>query len=161
MGSDLKLDRPAVDDVLARVRRQGGRATPVTRRVVEAMLRNPERHLRAVDLVEECGAGEPATESTIYRTLDRLVAYGVLVRAQLDDGALRFHLAPQHHEHLVCEACGAIADVPAEVLDDVARRLWAEYGFALRSGANSLRGGCAACRQAATPSSGSAVPERT
>ena len=49
------------------------------------------------------------------------------------------------HQHLVCEVCGAVVEVPDALFDDLARRVRAEYGFAIRPNHFAVLGRCDAC----------------
>ena len=52
-----------------------------------------------------------------------------------------FHLA-QTHQHLVCEVCGKVSDIPARELDDLVARLHDHYGFELEPSRFALLGQC-------------------
>ena len=136
-----------LDAIFEQIRKRGGRETPAARRVLEVLLDDPDEHFRGTDLVQRLRRVEPTIESTVYRTLDRLVAHGVLERIQLGPGAASYHLAPHAHEHLLCTTCGRVTDAPTELLDEVAGRLQQEYGFVLRIGSSSLPGTCDRCRE--------------
>nr|NLD40535.1 transcriptional repressor [Actinomycetales bacterium] len=141
-----------VETLLEQIRSRGGRVTPVTRLVIERALDNPEEHFRAVDLLQHVLDTEPtATESTVYRTLDRLVEHGVMERSQIGEGAPRFHVGHGPHEHLVCEECGGITDAPTNLLDGIAHHLHDSHGFVLRIGMSTLGGTCRDCRYADDP----------
>lgn len=150
--NDAREDRASVDArvdaVLAQIRSRGGRVTPISRRIVALAVEHADEHYRRADFVQHITGEETVAPSTVYRTLDRLVAYGILVPSQLGDGAIRFHLAPLVHEHLVCERCGDIVDTSADLLDEVAERVRLQHGFLLRIGATSLQGTCNTCRKA-------------
>lgn len=137
-----------IEAILDQIRDRGGRVTSLTRRIVQIGVENPYAHLRGIDFVDRANAAEPTTESTVYRILDRLVDYGILERSQLGTGPPRFHLNPFNHEHVTCQKCGSITDVPASLLDDIARKLRADYDFVLQKGLSSLNGVCGQCRDA-------------
>ena len=69
-------------------------------------------------------------------------------------GATRFDPNMEPHDHLVCDACGAVRDLPAgprrSSAPASARRLMP--GFELRSVEQIFRGLCAACARATTTS---------
>lgn len=135
-----------VDGIFEQVRHRGGRETPAARRILELMLEHDDEHFRSTDLVQRLQEDEPTTESTVYRTLERLVAHGILERIQLGSGPASYHLAPHHHEHLVCVGCERVIDAPGDLLDEAARRLQVEYGFVLEIGSSALHGTCSRCR---------------
>jgi Fe2+ or Zn2+ uptake regulation protein len=57
--------------------------------------------------------------ATVYNTLDTLTRCGLVqtVRAQNPGGAVRFDPNTEPHHHAVCDACGAIHDIPIERID--------------------------------------------
>ncbi len=135
--------------ILARLRDQGGRVTRPRRIVVDAMLAAPEHHLTGPDVVAAVRRAHPDFyESTVYRTLDRLVELGVVERLHLGPGPAVFHLVDpggHTHHHLVCDGCGAVVEVDGRLLDRVAARVLADHGFVLRAEASTLAGRCASC----------------
>lgn len=140
-----------VEDVFAQIRDRGGRVTAVTRRVVRTVMDDPEHHYRPGDFVHADDAADGVAPSTIYRTVDRLVDYGILTRSQFGDGTARFSLAAQKiHEHLACDRCGRVIDTSPHLLDEVAEKVRAEHGFLIRIGAVALHGTCQECRRLAT-----------
>jgi Fur family ferric uptake transcriptional regulator len=138
-------DRAAA--ILERLRDHGGRVTRPRRIVIDAMLAAPEHHLTGPDVVAAVRRSHPDFyESTVYRTLDRLVELGAVERLHLGPGPAVFHLAAGHaHHHLVCDQCGAVVEIDGSLLGSLARRVRAEHGFVLRPEATTLGGRCASC----------------
>jgi Fe2+ or Zn2+ uptake regulation protein len=135
-----------LDDILDRLRRDGGRVTASRRAVIDAMLASSSHHMTAADVVDAVRADDPDFhESTVYRTLDRLAELGVIARIQIGPGPAVFHLSVAQHHHLVCDRCGSVAEAPSDLLDTVAARLRRSHGFVLDPGATPLHGLCASC----------------
>jgi Fur family ferric uptake transcriptional regulator len=140
------VSHDAAEVILERLRDEGGRVTATRRIVVEAMLASPSHHLTAADVVEAVRRTAPDFHpSTVYRTLDRLTALGVVDRIQIGPGPAVHHLTHRPHRHLVCESCGAVQEAPADLLDAVAARVEALHGFRLNPAVTPLHGRCAAC----------------
>ena len=140
---------PAVraDDVLAMLRARGGRVTTARRAVVEALVAGGGEHVTADDIAATVQARHPEVHrSTVYRTLDALEDLGVLTHVHLGHGPSSYHLAAAPHHHAVCESCGAVLELPGDVLDDVAAWLEEHHGFALAAQHFALAGTCASCR---------------
>mgnify|MGYP006178636425 CR=1 FL=1 len=134
------------DDILDRLRDEGGRVTATRRIVVEAMLASPSHHLTAADVVDAVRRTDPGFHpSTVYRTLYRLTELGVVDRLQIGTGPAVHHLTHRPHHHLVCGACGAVQEAPADLLDAVAARLARDEGFALNAAGTPLHGACRRC----------------
>jgi Fur family ferric uptake transcriptional regulator len=137
-------------EIVDRLRHGGGRVTRSRRAVIDALVRGPSHHMTAAEIVARIRADDPEFyESTVYRTLDRLLALGVVERVQLGAGGAVFHLPHVPHHHLVCQHCGEVFEIPAALLDDVAARIHAEHGFRLRPSASTLVGSCRRCDDAA------------
>ena len=137
---DERLER-----ILALLRAEGGRVTSARRALVEALLA-ADAHVTADDLAARVQAAHPEVHrSTVYRTLDALERLGVVVHSHLGHGGGVYHLADERHQHLVCEQCGAVVEMPDDVLEPLARTVRRRYGFTIEPGHFALVGRCAAC----------------
>lgn len=138
-----------VEDIIGRIRADGGRVTQSRRMVIERILASGDHHLTVPDLIDGLRTDDPEFhESTVYRVLDRLTELGVVEPVQVQSGATVFHLTGDEHthHHLLCRSCGSVIETSAQLLDELAARLHAEYGFALQQEAPiTLAGRCAAC----------------
>lgn len=102
MSSDLHLE------VAARLRRVRQRYTPQRRALAEA-LSVAGRPLSIPELLADGGF----SQSSVYRNLGVLERAGVVRRVVASDEFNRFELVEDltgHHHHLICAACGAVAD---------------------------------------------------
>jgi len=136
----------AIDDVLALVREGGGRVTTARRAVIAALLDGSGEHLTAEDVAERVQRQHPDVHlSTVYRTLDALDDLGVTNHVHLGHGPSTYHLATDPHHHAVCNGCGTVVHLPADLFDGVAERLRAGVGFELTAPHFSLPGRCADC----------------
>ncbi|HEV8115647.1 MAG TPA: Fur family transcriptional regulator [Acidimicrobiales bacterium] len=134
-----------VDEILHRLREQGGRAT-ASRRAILTALFDAGGHVTADELTARVQAEAPDVhESTVYRTLDALADLGVVVHVHLAHGPAVFHLAENRHHHLVCEGCGAVTEVPDRALASLQRRLVRDLGFRLDGTHFALTGHCSRC----------------
>lgn len=84
------------------------------------------------------------SRGTVYRTLDKLVELGLIVRVSHPGSAARYDAKLHRHHHLICERCGSMADLEASALDELALP---DLGSAFRVVDYSvhLRGICRAC----------------
>jgi Fur family transcriptional regulator, ferric uptake regulator len=139
-------DRQAIEDVLALVRKHGGRATPARRLLLNALFGSRE-HRSAEELAAEVHSLAPDVHlSTIYRNLEELERLGVIDSTRLGGGPATYHLASAAHGHLVCEQCGTMIEVPDEIFTDLVRVASTEYGFAINPHRFAVTGRCATCR---------------
>jgi len=54
---------------------------------------------------------------------------GLVNRIDLGDGKVHYELSHEHHEHIRCEGCGRVAEVPGCVLEDAAAAVRNSTGF--------------------------------
>ena len=132
--------------MLALVRDRGGRVTTTRRAIIASLLDAPDHHVTAQALAERVQAGHPDIHaSTVYRTLDTLAELGVVEHTHLGHGATVYHLTDERHQHLVCEQCGAVVEVPLDVFDPLVAHLRAAYGFDVQPEHVALVGRCRDC----------------
>jgi Fur family ferric uptake transcriptional regulator len=148
-----------VRETLQRLTDRGLRLTEQRRRVV-ARVHALEEHFDAEDLVRSLSWGEErVSRATIYRLLPLLVEADVLreVMPWRPGGShgsrRRYELVEttKHHEHLVCEDCGAVIEVHdrelEEAIDSAADRL----GFEMRRHSVEILGICPQCAGSRAP----------
>jgi Fe2+ or Zn2+ uptake regulation protein len=134
----------APDDIRATLRDHGLRATP-QRLAVHGALQSLGRHATAEEVLERVTGTVPGVSlPTVYAALDLLADLGLAARVHAGR-AVRFDPRADPHHHLVCDACGAVVDLDAEVdLRPALERLRATG--AVPTGVEVLvRGRCAAC----------------
>jgi Fur family ferric uptake transcriptional regulator len=126
---------------IAYLRADGRRLTTARRMVIEGLAQTDE-HVTADILARWIQHVHPEIHlSTVYRTLDSLCAWGLVTQVHQPHGAAFFHLAGAH-EHVVCDTCGHIGDVPASEFDDLVKRLRDHYDFDLDIRHTALIGRC-------------------
>lgn len=146
-------DHDRLDRILEQLRTGGGRITPARRALVTALL-EARSHVTADDLAETVQRSHPDVHrSTIYRTLDALEDLGVVDHVHLGHGRAVYHLLDDPHQHLVCEVCETVIEVPDELFRSLAAELARDHGFMLRPNHFAVLGRCSACA-AAPPTTG-------
>lgn len=139
-GTDGRLER-----ILELLRSRGGRITNARRAIIAELLARGG-HVTADELAAAVQAAHPDVHlSTIYRCLDALEELKVVGHVHLGHGRAVYHLTDDPHQHLVCERCGAVIEVPDRVFDDLAARLRRSYGFVLQVGHFAVPGLCRDC----------------
>jgi Fe2+ or Zn2+ uptake regulation protein len=138
-----------VEAILRLLRERGGRITSPRRGILEAFLATGG-HVTAEGLTAKVQASQPDVhESTVYRFLDDLERLGVVDHVHLGHGPAVYHLASDAHNHVVCERCGAVIEVPEDVFDTLRRRLHDQFGFKVEPRHFAVVGRCAACAREA------------
>ena len=111
--------------VLDQLSERGMRRTAARQTILEVLF-STSGHLTAEDLAERVQRRFPSVDvSTVYRTLDE------------DD-----------HQHLVCEQCGRVEELPAERLRTFARMLRDDFGFEMNRRHFAIVGVCSTCQNA-------------
>lgn len=129
-------------DLSAELHARGLRVTPQRTAVLSAVRTmghaTPEEIFDAVPNVDL---------TTVYRTLEVLEEIGMVRHTHLDHGAPAYRPAEDDHVHVVCHDCGSVVDVPADLVDDLERRLRAERSFQLDRAHLTVFGRCASCAE--------------
>lgn len=126
--------------------RRGMRMTPQRQLVLDAV-----RELAHATPEQVCKQIQHTTPTvnitTVYRALDLLEELGLVRHTHLGHGAPTYSVDEHEHVHLVCHRCGAIDEVPCEMLDGLASDLDTHRDFALDATHLALSGTCRDCRQ--------------
>jgi Fe2+ or Zn2+ uptake regulation protein len=103
------------------------------------------RHLSADTILDRVRTHLPAVSlGTIYRTLDILRGIG-LVQVFAYGGAARYEAALDKHHHLICVACGEIANVPAPQVVSIALAVAQDYRYTGVDATLVITGRCGRC----------------
>jgi len=134
-----------VQAILDGLRSRGERVTKARRALLTA-LDEASDHCSADKLATVVGHLHPEIHrATIYRTLETLRRLEVVEHTHLGHGPAVYHLADRVHQHLVCEQCGSVTEVPPTVLRGLERALERDYGFILKSRHFAVVGTCRTC----------------
>ena len=120
------------------------------RQLILAAIVASRGHMSADQLYQQVAHEFPDVNiSTVYRTLEVLEELGLLSHTHFHDGVARYHLAEEgHHQHLVCERCGADIELDLDALEPLGRALLDRYGFEADLAHTAIVGVCQACRTA-------------
>lgn len=125
------------------LKRAGLKLTPQRLAIVEA-LADDVTHPTAQEIYERLRPRLPMMSfATVYSTLDTLARAGLCQARSLTPGATRFDPNVEPHDHVVCDQCGAMRDVPAT---SGARENVGVEGFEVHAVELVFRGVCASCR---------------
>ena len=139
------MDPGRVDSLIAEVRRRGGRVTSARRALVAALV-EADGHVTAEDLAARVQRAHPDVHlSTVYRSLEALENLGVVDHVHLGHGRAVYHLADDPHQHLVCEVCGHVVEVPDSTFAELEQALQRLYRFRIRPNHFAVLGRCAEC----------------
>jgi len=124
-------DHPVVERFIAYLREKNLPVTAQRLAIAEVLLAS-DRHLSAEEVARELtAAGRPVGTATVYRTIDTLLASGLLV----------------HHEHLVCAHCGRVEEFRDERLERMTTIVAESRGFARQRHRLVIHGVCRDCQR--------------
>ena len=144
---DASKESAALSGFESWLHERGSTSTEQRRRVLREILRSPphfdaeglEAHMRS--------SGSRVSRATLYRTLARLEAAGLLRRVELAQGHAHFELQSpsEHHEHLVCDRCGSVIEFDDTALEERLAAVTRSRGFRPRHHLVQVFGTCASC----------------
>ena len=120
------------------------RSTSQRRTVTNAFF-NSNAHLSIDELLAIVRAIEPKIGyATVYRTLKLLTEAGLAYERHFGDGVSRYEVAheDEHHDHLICTACGVIVEFEDMVLESLQDKIAKKNGFRLMRHVHELYGEC-------------------
>ncbi|HEV7179852.1 MAG TPA: transcriptional repressor [Candidatus Baltobacteraceae bacterium] len=119
------------------------------REEIAGVLRTERRFLSAAEIHRALeGRASRVSLSTVYRTLEHLLAKGDATARVDDAGESTYMLcAPaRHHHHAICRECGKVQDVDCAAIGQFAESLREIHGFQLDDHKMEFVGRCRDCR---------------
>ena len=122
------------------------RPSPVTDEV-RRLFERGARHAWSIDEVHQEVLTQlgSADYSSVFRAVNFLERDGLLNRIDLGDGRARFEVRHGHHEHIRCESCGRVEEVPGCLLDHVTAQVQKSTHFKVTSHSVVFAGICGDC----------------
>ncbi len=127
------------------------RNLPVTsqRLAIAELLLHAPGHLSADDVAAQLvEKGHTIGLATVYRTIDLLVASGLVLERDFGEGFRRFEPARDmpHHYHLTCTVCGAVSEFHDDRIEEIIRASALARGFVAARHRLLIGGTCRDCR---------------
>ncbi len=130
------------------LRERGQKMTKPRQLVLDAFL-GIERHVTAEELFDAVRALDPGIgQATVFRTIKLLAEAGLAREALKDEGPRRYEHAfrHEHHDHLVCSACGGVVEFMDEGVERAQAAVYARYGYKACGHNLELYGLCPSCQ---------------
>jgi Fur family peroxide stress response transcriptional regulator len=118
-------------------------------RAVLDVLRSAENHPTALEVYELVKRARPHIGlATVYRALHQLTEQGLIKEVGRDADCIRYDAHTNRHDHAICTECGALLDLPFEIVlsQEMLERAAASAGLTLASHEIRIYGKCADCR---------------
>jgi len=136
---------------LQQLRERGFRLTP-QREMVLKVMHQIEGHATAEEIYARVQRLSSSIDiSTVYRTLELLQEFDLVVAMDLEDGQQHYELLGVHgaHCHLQCRSCGALIGVSTDKLQPLVEQMQEAYGFEVDVNHLMIPGLCQECTAAA------------
>jgi Fur family transcriptional regulator, ferric uptake regulator len=142
----MTAGKPTVEDIVTKLAHAGRRRSAARYVIVEALL-DAKGHVTADELATDVQRRLPSVNiSTVYRTLDTLEDLGIVDHVHLGHGRAIYHLADEEHQHLVCERCERVTELPVKKLRPFLNSIEREFGFEVDRRHFAIVGLCRRCR---------------
>ncbi|HHO47669.1 MAG TPA: transcriptional repressor [Desulfobacteraceae bacterium] len=120
------------------------------RQIVADVFFTHQEHISAEDLYLRMKRKCPMIGfTTVYRTLNLLVAAGLAAAHQFKGAYTRFEprRSADHHDHLICTACGRIIEFTNNRIEQLQQEVAGRHNFAVSDHTLEIFGTCDACRR--------------
>jgi Fur family transcriptional regulator, ferric uptake regulator len=140
-------DNP-LEDWFGRLQTHGYRLTAPRRAVVDVIARSRQA-LSPGQVHQQARRRYPSLGLvTVYRTLEKLEALGLIQRVHQPGGCHTFIAAAAGHQHLlICQGCGLAEYFSGDDLDTLMSYIGRRSGYAIREHWLQLFGLCADCKK--------------
>lgn len=133
---------PSLELALARIRESGGRVTPATAAVAGLLFDSPSPALTAEEIGDQLVDFE---RSVLYRVLSRLEELGIAEHVHLGHGRAVYRRAGLPSVPVVCNLCGARAELSRDDTNEFAEQVLAATGITIDLTHFPLTGTCRNC----------------
>jgi Fur family transcriptional regulator, ferric uptake regulator len=113
------------------LRRLGLKVTHPRMRVLELLQQSLPRHMTAEDIYRKLvNDGDEIGLATVYRVLTQFEAAGLVLKHHFEGGHAVYELdRGEHHDHMVDIETGKITEFESPEIEELQRKIAAEYGF--------------------------------
>ena len=138
--------------------REKGYRLTIPRKAILVLLSQSDNHPSVEEIYLDVHKKNPSIGlTTVYRTLDLLVSWGVVHKFDFGEGRSRYELINHpnglgHHHHLICCNCKSIKnytdliDQEVELIKKLEKRLSKRYDFNIQSHIIEFYGVCSKCK---------------
>lgn len=126
------------------LRKAGLKVTLPRIKILELLERAENHHMSAEEVYKTLiDQGEDVGLATVYRVLTQFEQVGIVQRHNFENNLSVFELnTGEHHDHLVCDACGKIVEFHNDIIEKEQEKVAKEHGFKLTGHSLVLYGLC-------------------
>jgi Fur family ferric uptake transcriptional regulator len=124
------------------------RASSVDQVIIQTLSKE-HAHLTSMQIYDEIRQQLPAVnQSTVYRSLERLVSQGLVSVSDMGTGSTVYEtVADGMHHHLVCQKCGKVITISHKDVADFFSSIQQKFSFTVITNHLILFGICEDCQK--------------
>jgi Fur family transcriptional regulator, ferric uptake regulator len=141
-------------DLSVILRDKGYKMTSQREAIIDVIVNNTGKHLTIEEIYDLVRVKCPDIGlATVYRTITILSDLSLLTKLNLDDNFVRYELSSRiedeehNHHHLICNKCGSVVEVSDDSLDELEKRIEAEFDFSIDDHSLKFYGTCSKCKK--------------
>lgn len=122
--------------------------------LLEALSKHKGEHLTPEEIYEIVKEEHPEIGlATVYRTIQLLCQLGLVEKAVLVDGIVRYEMAERgrgrahHHHHIICLDCGNVESFEDDLLENLESAIAKKTGFEIVNHEVKFYGYCNKCKE--------------
>lgn len=147
MASGVESDRRAHKKLADHLVQHGLKQTRQREAILDAFLA-AKGHMTSEELYEAALVQSPDVgAATVYRALKLFCEAGVARAHHFRDGVTLYEREGHHHDHLICQGCGAIVEFERDTIEEEQLKVAAEHGYVLTQHRHILYGICPRCQK--------------
>ncbi len=130
------------------LKERGLKSTRQRDMILQMFMKSGKDHLSVDELFQRVRRRNPKIGyATVYRTLRLMAESGWAYSRRFGDRTARFEhqTEGQHHDHLICLACGKIVEFESERIEELQSHIAREKGFKIFEHKLELYGHCSDC----------------
>ncbi|MDD3027889.1 MAG: Fur family transcriptional regulator [Erysipelotrichaceae bacterium] len=140
------------DTIYKNLKAKGYKLTSQRKIIIEALIEHSKEHLTAEQLHQVVRQSNPDIGlATVYRNVKMLCDLGIIETLNLNDGFVRYEIAPvqkkHRHHHLICTNCHQVIEVEEDLMDSIEQIFAQSYGFKVSDHETKFYGLCARCQK--------------
>ena len=146
----MAVDLGVFKDYLAE---QGLKFTRQRQAIAEAFL-TTETHPSLMEILELARKKHKSVGyATVYRTMKLMTDCGLATEHRFGEGDYARYepnIAGEHHDHLICIACGKIVEFENEQIEEIQDQVALDFGFKVAWHRHEIYGYCSSCTPGAS-----------
>lgn len=131
------------------LRKAGLKITTPRVKILELLENAKPHHMSAESIYQQLkNHGDDVGLATVYRVLVQFETAGLIRRHNFEGGFSVFEIEHgSHHDHMVCERCGAVKEFVDETIETRQFEIAKKYHFKITEHHHTIYGTCETCQK--------------